>query len=166
MIDLERLRRVIEESSIPIPGVPCVMWLAAMGKRRGDNGHGYGAVRVGRTMTTAHRAAYMVFVGPIPKGAHVLHRCDHPWCVSPLCLFVGSPKTNMRDKQLKGRAAVKLTARDVIEIRRLDGIRSLRSIGSQFGVTHATIHSIVTRANWNHVQAETTEQPDRSVPVP
>lgn len=155
MIDLERLRRFIEDNSIPIPGVPCVMWLAAMGKRRGNNGHSYGACRVGDTMTTAHRASYMAFVGPIPKGKHVLHRCDSTWCISPLCLFLGSPATNARDKQLKGRAAVKLTPADVLEIRRLDGTQSRRSIGSQFGVTHATIHNIVAGGYWNHVKEET-----------
>lgn len=141
----------IEKWSIPIPFTRCRMWLGAMGKRRGDNGHSYGAIRIGRTMTTAHRASFMAFVGPIPRGKHVLHHCDNVWCVEPSCLFLGSARTNARDKQVKGRAAVKLTADQVLEIRRLAGRETSAVIASQFGVSRATIRYVITRQIWNHV---------------
>lgn len=43
------------------------------------------------------------YLGPRPKGALLLHRCDKPLCVEPSHLFYGSQRDNMRDCVLKGR---------------------------------------------------------------
>ena len=43
------------------------------------------------------------YLGPKPRGAIVLHRCDKPFCVEPNHLFYGSQRDNMRDCVLKGR---------------------------------------------------------------
>lgn len=64
---------------------------------------GYGECWVDRKVTYAHRAAYELWVGPIPPGASVLHRCDNPGCVRPDHLFVGDHNDNMADMTAKGR---------------------------------------------------------------
>lgn len=42
---------------------------------------GYGQVRMGRRMHWAHRVFYCLFIGPVPYGLTVHHRCLNPSCV-------------------------------------------------------------------------------------
>ena len=56
----------------------------------------------GRNMG-AHRAAWILFHGAIPKGLSVCHECDRPGCVRPDHLFLGTHQENMDDRRRKGR---------------------------------------------------------------
>ena len=74
----------------------CWNWI----KSRGS--HGYGDFRRdGHKL--AHRWSYATFVGPIPVGLWVLHRCDNHRCVNPEHLFVGDVDDNNKDMVAKGR---------------------------------------------------------------
>ena len=53
--------------------------------------------------TSSPRYAYEIWVGPIPDGKSVLHRCDNPACCNPAHLFIGTQLDNMRDMIAKGR---------------------------------------------------------------
>ena len=61
--------------------------------------------RENRRSVAAHRASYMLFVGEIPAGKYVCHKCDDPGCVNHEHLFLGTAKQNMDDMWAKGRAA-------------------------------------------------------------
>lgn len=65
---------------------------------------GYGLIQVSRARNEGtHRVMWKLAHGPIPKGMWVLHRCDHPWCVNPEHLFLGTPADNIHDMMAKGR---------------------------------------------------------------
>lgn len=51
----------------------------------------------------AHRVSYEIEHGDIPKGMHVLHRCDVRPCINPLHLFLGTNSDNIADSVSKGR---------------------------------------------------------------
>lgn len=51
----------------------------------------------------AHRAAYFISHGDIPKGMHICHHCDNPACFNPGHLFLGTAKENIQDMVRKGR---------------------------------------------------------------
>lgn len=74
---------------------------------RGWRGSRYGSARVGGRQVRAHRAAWQFARGPIPPGLFVCHHCDHPPCVNPAHLFVGTAMDNVRDMETKGRGRPK-----------------------------------------------------------
>lgn len=87
--------------TMPIPETGCHIWMASVCKL------GYGRLAdfpVRGKTTLVHRAAYEHFVGPVPDGMKVCHRCDVPSCVNPDHLFLGTQKDNLQDMFRKRRA--------------------------------------------------------------
>ncbi len=114
---------------------------------------GYGRLHTGpgTKYIRAHRFAWTLEHGPIPKGMDVLHKCDNPPCVR--CLFLGTQLDNLRDRDKKSRFASKLTESDVIQIRSLYKTNRARKdeLASQFGVCYDNIWYIVTGRTWKHL---------------
>lgn len=131
----------------------CWMWLGS------QDSDGYGSIRMNGRSIRAHRFSYQYFVGPIPGGMLVCHRCDTPGCVNPEHLFIGSNRENMQDmvakgRHLDGRAGsgshlAKLSLEDVRAIRDLlaQGVKNIE-IATQFSISHRTVSAIKTRKIW------------------
>ena len=127
----------------------CWLWTATKTRR------GYGHVRVGRRLVSAHRVSWVLANGEIPAGLSVCHRCDNPACVNPAHLFLGTHAENIQDAAAKGRMAhgeraarARLTALDVRWIRAYAAYPA-RVVGKAFGVGHACIWSIRSGRTWN-----------------
>lgn len=75
----------------------CWLWTGAI------HPFGYGRIGIADEILLVHRVAYVEFVGPIPDGMNVLHRCDRAACWNPLHLFLGTHADNAADKVAKGR---------------------------------------------------------------
>lgn len=150
----------------------CWIWM------RAKNDHGYGMFSVGKKMERAHRSSWILNHGPIPEGFDVLHKCDNRPCVRPGHLFLGTDSENHKDMVSKGRhshgikhrAAMAKTAHlkhpalgeknglSKLTSLEVDAIRSYydagghthRSLASIFGVSHATIGSIIRKEWWKN----------------
>ena len=115
----------------------------------------------------AHRVAWMITRGDIPKGQEVMHSCDTPLCCNPIHLSLGTHGDNVRDASAKGHLAVarpnaqKLSAADVQFIRErvANGPRGTANrMAEQFGVTKSCISQLV-RGTGNRRQYDAPLRP-------
>jgi HNH endonuclease len=90
-----------ERHYTPEPNSGCWLWIGSIHARTG-----YGYINMpGNTPLRAHRLAYTLFKGLIPKGLDVRHTCDTRCCVNPDHLLVGTRKQNMEDAERRGKIA-------------------------------------------------------------
>ena len=136
-----------------IPESGCWIW---MGATRSTN---YGSFRddsfKGSKNVSAHRASYEIYVGKIPDGMLVLHRCDVPLCVNPSHLFLGTHLSNAKDRNAKGReahqrgeeqGAAKLTWEKVEKLRKDN--RTYAVLSKEYGICIANISKIKNNKGW------------------
>ena len=134
----------------------CLQWTGATnGKPSGGIEYGLFKIPKTRKNITAHRLSYILANGGIPDGMFVCHKCDNPVCIEPSHLFVGTPKDNVADMDLKNRRVVKpcrgmdngrakLTDSDVSRIREMRQSMTISSIAAVFGMGTSQIQRIVT----------------------
>lgn len=67
------------------------------------NNSGYVNLSISGKVTPAHRLAYEAWVGDIPQGHVVRHKCDVRRCVNPEHLEVGTYQDNSNDTVSRGR---------------------------------------------------------------
>lgn len=131
----------------------CWLWPYFRPRPTAKGNLSYGEFVLNGRRSAAHRAAYEAFIGPIPAGLNVLHKCDVPQCCNPAHLFVGTATDNMRDMQRKGRGirpggGRRATPPEVVtEVRRYSKLgMSTREIGRAVGVNHVTAWKIIQNA--------------------
>jgi Autographiviridae endonuclease len=135
----------------------CWLWTGSL------DGSGYGVMNVGsrsdgsRRQVRAPRLAWQLHVGPVPRGMHVLHRCDVRACANPAHLFLGTNLDNIADRHGKGRtlageqhANAKLDAGKVRLIRA--STEHAYRLAPQLGVSATTICRVRRGEAWRGVQ--------------
>lgn len=122
---------------------------------------GYVPLKIDGVKHGLHRISYLLYRGPIPKGAWVCHTCDNPWCFNPQHLWLGTPAQNSADMATKDRSSTtyhgkgfmaghtksrskrqrKLTDIQVQEIRETLG-EPLKDVAARYGVSLVTVSKI------------------------
>jgi|SRR5688572_195378 len=135
----------------------CWVWKA------GCDTEGYGNFSLNGKQINSHRVAWEQTYGRIPRGKHVLHKCDNPPCCNPGHLFLGNPLMNARDRTKKERSTKgqvrgqeiwsnKLKEQEVTRIRHKRTLGcTLRDLAAEYGVDHTTIWEICKRRIWKHI---------------
>jgi hypothetical protein len=124
----------------------CENWLGCIG------GGGYGHVRWGGKVVSAHRVAFFLANGSWPT-AHVLHACDNPICCNPAHLSDGTHQQNMAECAARnrnrsprpGNGRPKLSSLDIALIRRrfASGETNKSALAREFGVTAPRIRQVL-----------------------
>jgi hypothetical protein len=134
----------------------CWEWTGALTSK------GYGEIIYKRKNWLAHRFSYEYFIGPIPEGLNVLHKCDNPKCVNWHHLVAGTQQENIQDMIGKGRENLlflkkgekspnsKLTQAQVDEIRMdyIPNVVTVKALSIKYGVTAGAIWQVLARITW------------------
>jgi hypothetical protein len=120
---------------------------------------------------SAHRTAYYLTYGEIPKGLFVLHSCDYRCCCNPKHLRLGTQSDNMKDMWDRGRAnripfggthsfkgetnpRAILSESDAREILELPLSLKSKDVAKQYGVATHVIWALRRGDSWKHLQVE------------
>lgn len=95
---LETANARFDRMYIPEPNSGCWIWIGAC-----PDPPGYGRINILGEIIGTHRFSYERFIGPIPEGMLVCHKCDTRCCVNPDHFFLGDHAANGRDASQKGR---------------------------------------------------------------
>ena len=128
---------------------------------------GYGRFLLEGINVLAHRVAWELAFGPIPKGEGfhgtcVCHKCDNRKCCNPNHLFLGAQKDNVHDCIAKGRKAIargenhrgaKLSESQIVQIRKdyIPHKKSCAKLALEYNVAESNMSAIVRRITWVHI---------------
>jgi hypothetical protein len=124
----------------------CWNWMGTINKNTG-----YGKKTVNGKAELAHRWVYQQFLGPIPEGMVINHKCSNRRCVNPHHLEVTDQAGNCRHG-----AGSKLTEDQVREIKRAKQSKKWgdgKRLSEKYGVSSALIHDIWNGRAWKGIEA-------------
>lgn len=139
----------------------CWTWLAGCKGIDKHGGGGYGNFWLDGRTQSAHIVSFEMANGYRPKDGCVCHDCDNRRCVNPKHLYDGTPLSNARDRDSRGRGrnvigeqhgCCKVTDEEVSEIRNANG--PLREIGAIYHLSA----SQVCRTRNHHTRKRLTPQ--------
>lgn len=153
------IEEYLMDRCIPVTETGCWLWTVSLT----DAGYGASFYRI-YDNHRAHRISYRHFVGDIPDGMSVCHKCDVRSCINPTHLYVGTHDQNMKDKKERGRFAnikrgveqycAKLNPELIADMRvmRSRGL-SYRKIAAKVGVTPRTATEAIKGITWKSIQS-------------
>jgi hypothetical protein len=125
----------------------CWEWCKAKDSR------GYGEVwdKEKKKGIKAHRYYYKKFIGDIPNGLYICHKCDNTSCVNPAHLFLGTQEDNLKDARRKGRLSYAKLTEDIASQIRADyktGQTTQKYLANIHGVSQSEISDIIRGKRW------------------
>ena len=127
--------------------------------------NGYGRISIGTVAEGcdgAHRVSWkLANKQDIPKGMHIMHKCDNPLCVNPNHLELGTAKQNTQDMIRKGskRTVAPLgteNGKSLLDAEKVLLIRSSNlnhaALGRQLGVSPNCIRGVRIGRTWTHIK--------------
>jgi hypothetical protein len=153
MASIEKLHKRIKVN----PENGCWEW------QKSVNNSGYGQFRFDGTKgkcRLAHRVSFELYVGDIPDGLCVLHKCHNRLCVNPEHLKLGTRADNAKDMTDAGRQAIgsnvmntKLSEQNAQEIRELYKTEKWthRDLAQKFKVSRRTIFQVIHYITFKYV---------------
>lgn len=126
----------------------CWLWTGAVAGRL----RVYGCMKYKGSSVYAHRVAFDLFNGYLPK--YVLHSCDNAACVNPEHLREGTQLENVREcRDRQASLNQSLTRKEVIIIKvALSSGTPRKTLRERFGVSAATIKKIDLGVTWSDVR--------------
>ena len=137
------------------PDGTCWLWTGSKYKK------GYGALGVYRKRLKknfrAHKLAYEMSYGPVPKGKQLRHTCDVKACVNPCHIIPGTNQDNQNDAKQRGRiprgekrSNAKLSKKKASAIRADYFKRSttLEELSKKYGVSISLISKVARKERW------------------
>lgn len=134
-------------------GPDCWLWKGAI------KSNGYGNLAMDGRTVSAHKAAWILTNGPVPKGLCVLHWCDVRPCVRPDHLHLGTKRRNSQEMIARSRygGQVRLSPQDRLRVAaECASGRSQHDVARQFGVSQTTVSNIVRGKHMGQFDAADT----------
>lgn len=154
MEKIEKMRVFINKIAISDKN-SCWAWLGQKSET------GYGRFWVNGRYRRAHRVSYEFFIGQIPHGLCVLHKCDNPSCVYPGHLFIGTQVDNIKDMDERGRRTIvygnhhgRAILNDEAVIKIIKDSRQHKKIAVDYGVSCRTIRAVKSGFRWGRVSRD------------
>lgn len=114
----------------------------------GKDDYGYGKFSMNSRDHKAHRVSYQLYVGSIPDGLLVCHRCDNPSCVNPDHLFLGTQSDNIMDATIKNRTHPnrRIKSQEIEMIKSsIDFGLTKKEVAEQFGISPSYVSYICNK---------------------
>ena len=118
--------------------------------------NGYGHIWNGTRHALVHVTAWIIYVGPVPEGKNILHKCDNPPCFNPDHIYPGTQKDNVRDMIERRRGLVGehngssiLTEQQVLNIREAAKTKTGYRIAKESGINCNTVYDILRGDTWS-----------------
>ena len=133
----------------------CWLWQATATSAGGIH---YGRFYYQKRNQLAHRVAYQLTYGAIPRGKVVMHTCDNGLCVNPKHLKLGTQYDNVIDMYNKARAhnisgvkvhTSKLTEGEVVSI--YNSTETQTKLSERYNVRPSTVSCIKRGKTWKHI---------------
>lgn len=124
----------------PAPESGCVLWLGTLK-------NGYGQFSYQGKGLQAHRVAYELVIGPIPKAARIGQSCGAKDCCNPNHLTLVKHAQNNAAKG-ETHYSTKLTGAQATEIRSLRNRETVAAVAKKFGVSSSSVSRIQRGLSW------------------